>query len=254
MVITPNLYEDVVLTPEEQQEALRVAREAKHQLTLRREYMERLKHDTVWSKPNAREMYEALKMTKSKMGEPYQVTEHNEAIIFALCLYFTNDPNLEQEFPAFSRKKGIILSGNKGTGKTHLMNFFCNNPYAGYSIPTCKDISEKFRTNWVYEDRNAIDYFSAIKKAPKPTPYNHEVLGFCFGDLGTEEDKNVYGNKMNVIEEIFFNRYENNVPFHLTHFTTNLNADEIEARYGVRFRDRLKESCNWMVLNGPSFR
>lgn len=52
----------------------------------------------------------------------------------------------------------------------------------------------------------------------------------------------------------YFKRYESGVARHMTHFTTNLNAAEIKERYGVRFYDRLKESCNWIVLEGESFR
>jgi len=253
-VTIQNNFDDVVLTEDEQAEGLRVAREKKYNYLKRLEYFEKVKNTPKLQAPTARVLYDGLMATKSKSGGYYQVNDMNRNIIHALCLYFANDPRFEQQFPQYSLSKGICISGNKGTGKTHLMNYFSFNPKQSYSLPTCKEIAEKFRTNWNYEGVGTVEYYAHVKKASHPQPYNQEVLGFCYGDLGTEDDKNNFGNKMNVLEEIFLTRYEANVPFHLTHFTTNLNPKEIETRYGDRFRDRLKETCNWLILDGQSFR
>lgn len=231
-----------------------MARQNKYRQIKVAEYLDRVKQLPKLEAPTARKLYEGLRATRSKSGGYYQVNDMNKNIIHALCLYFANDSRFEEQFPQYSLSKGICISGNKGTGKTHLMNYFSFNPKASYSLPTCKEIAEKFRTNWSYEGIDTISYYSHLKKAPHPQPYNQEFIGFCFGDLGTEDDKNNFGNKMNVLEEIFLTRYEANIPFTMTHFTTNLNPKEIEERYGDRFRDRLKETCNWLVLNGPSFR
>jgi DNA replication protein DnaC len=251
---TKNDFSEITLTTDEELEALRDAREKKFYRIQHEKYAEKVRAGIDWGKPTARDLYEGLKATFSKSGERYKITEHNKIIIEILCLYFSNDDNLQVLHPDIKHSKGICLTGMQGVGKTHLMNFFVKNPKASYMIPTCRDIAEKFRTNWEYEGINAIEYYSSTPKASQPSHYNQEVLGFCFGDLGTEEDKNVYGNKMNVMDEVFFKRYESGTPFHMTHFTTNLSGDEIKTRYGVRFYDRLKESCNWLVLKGESFR
>lgn len=252
--ITPNNFDEVELSEEETKEALRLARENKFRNQKMAEYFDKIKNAPKLEIPTARVLYDGLRATKSKSGGYYQVTDMNRNVIHALCLYFANDKRFEKQFPQYSLDKGICLSGNKGTGKTHLMNYFAFNPKASYSLPTCKEIAEKFRTNWSYEGIGVIDYYSNLKKSSHPQPYQQDFIGFCYGDLGTEDDKNNFGNKMNVMEEIFLVRYENNVPFPMTHFTTNLNAKEIEDRYGDRFRDRLKETCNWIILDGPSFR
>jgi len=242
------------LSEDEQRLAILEAKEKKFYRERNEEYAKKVRENHEWHIPKARELYDALRKTKSKSGNYYQVVEFNQKVIAALCLYFANDERLEKQFPQYKLSKGICLTGNKGTGKTHLMNFFSKNPKASYSLPTCRDIAEKYRTEWKYEGIGTIEYYAGLFKASQPQPFNHEYLGFCYGDLGTEDDKNSYGNKMNVMDEVFFNRYERGVPFHMTHFTTNLSGDEIKERYGVRFYDRLKETCNWIVLDGESFR
>lgn len=245
---------DVELTPEELNQLIIAAKEAKYYRIKNEEYAAALKAGIDWSIPNARELYENLRRTKSKSGKWFKVTEDNKKVIAMLCLYFANDPKFEQLYPGMSLKKGICITGIQGVGKTHLMNFFSKNPKASYLLATCRDVAEKFRTNWQYEGITTMEYYSCNPAASHPQPYNQPTVGFCFGDLGTEEDKNAYGNKMNVMDEIFFKRYENGISLHTTHFTTNLSGSEIQERYGVRFYDRLKESCNWIVLNGESFR
>lgn len=251
---TKNPFEDIELTPEETELAILKGKEEKFYRIRNQEYAEKVRKGYQWKIPQARELYEALKATKSKSGGAYRITHDNQNVIEVLCLYFANDPNLERLYPKFKLSKGICLTGNKGSGKTHLLNFFCKNPKANYLLTACRDVADKFRTDWSYEGINTIEYYSSTPKASQPQPFDHEVMGFCFGDLGTEEDKNNYGNKLNVMDEIFFKRYETGTPFSMTHFTTNLNGEEILARYGERFYDRLKESCNWIVLKGESFR
>lgn len=245
---------DLELTQEEKDLALHAAKEAKYYRIKNQEYAEQIRNGINWTIPNARELFENLRRTKSKSDKWYMITEHNKEVIYKLCLYFANDPKLEDRYPGMSLSKGICITGLPGRGKTHLMNFFARNPKASYLLSTCRDVAEKFRTNWDYEGITAIEYYSSTPFAAHPQPYNQQMMGFCFGDLGTEEDKNAYGNKMNVMDEIFFKRYESGLPRHMTHFTTNLTGEEIKERYGIRFYDRLKETCNWLVLGGESFR
>jgi DNA replication protein DnaC len=62
--------------------------------------------------------------------------------------------------------------------------------------------------------------------------------------LGTEANAKHYGHEKNVMAEIILNRYDNNLPYHCTHITTNLTADEIKAQYGTRVTDRIREMFN----------
>lgn len=243
-------YDKTKLTEQETNEALRKGREEKHFREARETYKKRLVENAKWFKPTAKDLKTILLTTLSKNGLPFRLTEWNEPIIDELCFYFSGDYQFQGD-----PKKGILLMGTPGVGKTHLMNFFIKNPKASYNIPTCKIITEKYASKWNYEEKSTIEYYSELKKAEVGHQWDQTVLGTCFGDLGAEtSEANSYGNKKNVMEEIIFNRYESNIQFYYTHFTTNLNADELGKKYGDRFRDRLREMCNAYTLKGESFR
>ncbi|MFO8000567.1 MAG: hypothetical protein R6U46_04930 [Marinilabilia sp.] len=57
------------------------------------------------------------------------------------------------------------------------------------------------------------------------------------------------GQAFHVRAEIILSRYERFSRNRcLTHFTTNLSANEIEERYGPRVRSRLREMCNLIAF------
>lgn len=250
---TPD-YEKEELTEDEMKEAIRAAKELKYQKRLVREWNEKISAQQLWKEPGARELYEGLRATKSKNGEWYKITEWNREAVHALCLYFANDSRFLGYGQDFSLSKGIMLMGKPGVGKSHLMNYFMKNPHASYTVPTCKSIVEKYRTNWSRDEMSTIEFYSILHPADLGHQYNQMYLGTCFGDLGSEQEANSYGNKRNVMEEVIFNRYEAGLPFDHTHVTTNFDADMIEKIYGERLLDRLREMCNVIVLKGESFR
>jgi len=248
-------YEELPeLTPEEVEAAILDHRSKKFTRQKIEEYNAKIKTAVSFDKPNARELYEALRKTKSMTGQPFKLTDWNKNVVYDLCLYFANDPKFNDRGEGYSLEKGIFLCGTPGAGKSHLMSAFRQSPLTSYKNVTCKSIAEKYRTNWNYEGVETLAFYSYPLKPESENIYGQDNFGYCFGDLGTEDEKNNFGNKVNVMEHIILQRYENKLDFNLTHITTNLNADEIEARYGIRFRDRLKEMCNQIVLEGPSFR
>jgi hypothetical protein len=243
-------YDEIELDEIEIEAALRKAREEKSFKIAREAYKKRLTESPHWFVPTATDFKNVLLTTVSKNGNPFEVTEFNREVIDQLCLYFANDPNFKGD-----PKKGIMLMGNPGVGKTHLMNFFAKNPKASYIIPTCKIITERYANKWSHEEKSTIEYYSELKRADVGHQWDQLELGACFGDLGSETgEASSYGNKKNVMEEIIFNRYEANLPCYMTHFTTNLNSEELGQKYGQRFRDRLREMCNVFTIKGDSFR
>ncbi len=243
-----------MLTPEQEEEALRLARETEHYRIQKEQYWEKINSKVEWDVPKAREFYELLKQTKSQTGVYYKLTDGNKKVVQALCLYFAADPKFNTLKDGYSLEKGILLRGIPGIGKTHLMNFFNKNPHASYTLPTCKMITEKYVQKYIRDDMSVIEYYSSLQKAEFGHIYDQEKLGVCFGDLGAEAEGNSFGNKRNVIEEIVFNRYEAKLPFKYTHFTTNLNTAMLQEKYGDRMTDRLREMCNVLTLEGDSFR
>ena len=80
---------------------------------------------------------------------------------------------------------------------------------------------------------------------------------YCFDDLGVEHIGKHYGKDCNVMGEILISRYEvfrnpKGSRRVLTHITTNLNAAEIEERYGERVRSRMREQFNLISFNSSS--
>src|SRR5690606_17309542 len=73
---------------------------------------------------------------------------------------------------------------------------------------------------------------------------------FCFDDLGVEPMGRHYGQDCNVMGEILLSRYDLFLKSKLkTHATTNLNAAELEERYGNRVRSRMREMFNLIAFD-----
>jgi len=76
---------------------------------------------------------------------------------------------------------------------------------------------------------------------------------YCFDDLGVEPTGRFFGKDCNVMGEVILSRYElflnNRIK---THSTTNLNAQELEERYGNRVRSRMREMFNLIGFDKSS--
>ena len=76
---------------------------------------------------------------------------------------------------------------------------------------------------------------------------------FCFDDLGIEPTGRHYGKDCNVLGEILLSRYDLFLKYQIkTHATTNLNAQELEERYGKRVRSRMRELFNLVAFEDGS--
>lgn len=177
----------------------------------------------------------------------FVIDESNRFVIELLCMYFSRDERFES-MGNFSLNKGLCFAGVPGVGKSWLMKLFNKNPRQCFYIRDCKQISLDYQQGGA----EIIDEYSNVIKAAvndKDVFYQPKI-GVCFSDIGTEDVKNNYGNKTNVIGDILFNRYKNMITGDLTHAETNLTVDQIEAFYGSRIRSRFSEMFNWIVITG----
>jgi DNA replication protein DnaC len=178
-----------------------------------------------------------LKMIgKQKFGEDFKFYKEDEEILEKLFLYFIHDPTSCAE-KGIDIKKGILLVGPVGCGKTTLMKLFLElaQEKMKYIVRPTRDITAEF----------IEDGFSVLSK------YGLTYKGFCFDDLGVEQSIKHFGNECNVIAEILLTRYEYlKTHNRITHATTNLNANDLEKIYGNRVRSRLREMFN--VITFPS--
>lgn len=177
---------------------------------------------------------------------------YNTEIFELLCQYFNNDPAFEQN--GRSLKKGVMLYGNLGCGKTFLMRLFQINPKCTYRTFHCKmDVERRYRDSG---ESGIEPMYRMLMNTNYINEFGHKECATCFDDMGTEEPEvNFFGNKVNLMRGIIEGRYSS-VVNSATHYTTNLTADDIGNRYGLRVRDRFREMVNLIKfdVNAPSRR
>jgi DNA replication protein DnaC len=228
------LYSEITLTDLETQEALRKGREEKYYKLKREEYNEKLKKVTEPLKYNTDQVCKML-------NDALTIDEYNANIALDLCRYFTDNPLFSGDL-----KKGLLVVGGIGVGKTTFMQFFKRNQKFSYRVVSCRDIENDFAA----EGEKSLSNFSYnVDVAFNSNPFGHREIGFCFDDLGTESNGKHYGKEKNVMAEIILNRYDNSLPGHCTHITTNLTAEEIKSQYGSRVTDRMREMFNIITFD-----
>ncbi|WP_445752753.1 ATPase [Polaribacter sp.] len=141
--------------------------------------------------------------------------------------------------------KGILLSGPIGCGKTSIMHLLkpFSNHCKDYKIKTCREISFEF----------AKHGYEALSPYTQKSNRQTRLSGYCFDDLGAEQQIKHFGNDCNVMAEILITRYEHFIENKsITHITTNLSASEIENVYGNRLRSRMRNMFNVVSFDSNS--
>lgn len=176
-------------------------------------------------------------------GKKFKLYSEDTEIILKLISWFIKDEQqaLKSEIDL---EKGILLVGPVGCGKTSLMNIcrFLLPADKRHHIKSCRDVSFEFM-------KDGHDIFH---KYTRGSFYQQqfEPKTYCFDDLGLESTMNFYGNQCSVMAEILLSRYDLFHSFNmLTHITTNLNSAEIEERYGIRVRSRMRELFNLIAFS-----
>jgi DNA replication protein DnaC len=166
----------------------------------------------------------------------FKILETDHQIIYKLIAYFLRDEPTCFQYN-LDLKKGILLSGPVGCGKTSLMNLmkYLTPTEHKFFIKPCRDISFEF----------IQEGYEVIHKYSKGKLYQSDPKTICFDDLGTENNLKYFGNECNVMAEILLSRYDIFISKHIqTHITTNLSASEIETQYGNRVRSRMRAMFN----------
>ncbi|APS40633.1 ATPase [Salegentibacter sp. T436] len=166
---------------------------------------------------------------KILFGKDFHLYKKDEKLLFKLCNYIIADKEKCQKFE-LDPAKGILLTGPVGCGKTSFLKLL------RYLVPHQKEYQ-------VIPCRNIAFAFHHLGYKTIEDYGNSSYL--CFDDLGVEPEGRFYGKDCNVMGEILLSRYELFLNHKVrTHATTNLNAGELEERYGSRVRSRMRELFN----------
>lgn len=176
--------------------------------------------------------------SQHEYGKPLIVNEHNRKLISALCFFVSEDERFETEL-GFSFKKGLLIRGISGLGKTHLVQCIQKNELNPVLILSMIEIADTMKHEGEYQ----------INLGNKKVIY--------LDDVGTEEATvNHYGTKINFFKnfiEMVYLRNEGK-SFNKLMMSTNNSFDEIEEKYGFRVRSRMRDMFNVLEVSGTDMR
>jgi len=233
-------YDHIELTQEEIEEAIHRAKGIKDAKLKQSAYLKKLTEP----KQYPRFTYETLRAAVIAKYPGYIIDQYNQDIFEILCMYFSGDPAFELQGEDFSLEKGIMLYGAVGCGKTTLMKMFAINSFRPFAISACRVIAD----DYAIDGASSLYKYSEMKKVFPEQNYGIPEIGRCFDDLGTEDNKTNYGNKVNVMQDVFYKIYDNGLIGNF-HVTTNIIGDEIEQHYGARIRSRTREMFNVLTFD-----
>jgi energy-coupling factor transporter ATP-binding protein EcfA2 len=201
------------------------------------------------SRYNLKQVLTYLETTgKAFFGDHFKIHLEDTPVIEKLLIYFLADKERADAIN-INLKKGIMLTGPVGCGKTTLMTLMrlFMHPKDQHIIKPCRDITFEF----------IEEGFPVLHKYSKAS--FHTIEGelypriYCFDDLGLENNPRHFGNECNIMAEILFSRYDLFISRGMqTHITTNLNSSEIEGIYNIRLRSRLREMMNLISFEKTS--
>lgn len=201
-------------------------------------------------------------------ADTYELTKHNDAVIELLIQYFTADERFEKS-PLVknksSLKKGILLYGSFGVGKSVIMRTFsrilefygdepfypeeCQCFFMHPAIELCAE-AEASRNDNLRDFYNDFGRRITAMKKGKGKILNH----LCIDDLAKEEKEKAYSYGRNPIKIVLNDRYDRRQHGTKTHATTNYTLKEIQGFYGGALASRLKSMFNFITLDGKDYR
>lgn len=202
------------------------------ELRKEKEKIESLK--LLWGADNMIQFME--KYSREHIGKEMIINDSNSKLRLALCYFVSRDLRFNTEL-GYNTKKGLMIRGNTGVGKTYMVKCIATNEYNPIRIHSMLSINNEIK-NSEFGD------------------YNMKYARIHYiDDVGTTTPIiNHFGTKINWFKDfIELESFEKNNFSHLI-ISTNCSFDEIEAMYGFRVRSRMAEMFNVIDVEGEDFR
>lgn len=186
-------------------------------------------------------------LTRQQNDQTFCTDEKEKKLVRMLTNYFIRSNKSELD-----KKKGIMLMGKPGTGKTTAMSImreFLACYKQGFMIRHAGDIVNDY-------NKKGADGICLYTYNNNGVYRSNKPIDLMIDDLGREPQGVNYGARMNVMQHILETRYALGREYRdmRTHITTNLTREEITNKYGNHVMDRLGEMANIIEIDGISHR
>lgn len=186
---------------------------------------------------DAKYMYNVMAWTSENVyGKKLILHDDNRHLIKTICFFVSHDERFEKEL-GFSFKKGLLIRGIAGLGKTYLLKCLQQNELLPIRIISLIQITDDVKDSGDFElniPNNKITYLD---------------------DVGTEEPVvNHYGTKISFFKNFIELFYLKSVLYNRLIISTNNTFAEIEDKYGFRVRSRIKDMFNIVDVKGSDMR
>lgn len=191
----------------------------------------------------------------------FVIDDNNKKIIIFLLYYFNNCALAEQMFPdkRYKLAKPLLIRGDKGVGKTFLMQLFSEylrrtkNPNFFFNV----SVTEMVNYYTINNNLNRYTYNDRSGTKEDNTFDGCRPSNVCLNDIGLQTQTFFGQNTKQLVSEFIHARYEIWTQWNCRgHLTTNLSvqalAKEFSDAYG-RTVDRFK-SYNIIEMTGASRR
>lgn len=191
---------------------------------------------------------------KTYGGKPYQVNDEVKDAMRRVFYYAIQNEE-ECRKLGIDMSKGMIIAGNTGSGKTLLFRAWeeCRKVpeiaryFKAFIFHTSRDVA------FAYEKEGAKAIGKWTEEAVRWNGMQMIPVHCLFDDLGCEDIVMHYGNRKEVMEGVICERYDKWIKHGVTsHFTTNLDKNQLKEKYGERALSRLIEMCNWVYLGAKA--
>lgn len=196
---------------------------------------------------NARTMYRFLRhQTLKNEGFEFIYHEHVQNLVKSMCYFLSRDERFVTEL-GYDFKKGILIKGQTGLGKTLVVKSLSENKLRHISIHSMIDIN------------NAISKEGEYFIGPNKVVYIDDVGSGASISEATQKRSaqvNYYGTKINwfanFIESYYFNAKSKD--FSSLIISTNESPQGFEELFGFRVRSRCAEMFNVVNVDGDDLR